>query len=259
MSEETQEVDQVIEATEKPEKKVIKRRAKRRVKSRTVKASSLRKEPVPIPKAEFDETPSDTHADKRTTNQMIKDGLNSINKALIPDENGDVEMKFPVMRDPETKQMMYATQNFRWVSVPPEEVLYYTQSTIIDLHSDHTATVIAEGKRHPVVFDRTYTYKGKVYQRCAWVPSPVVRAGVMYEKKIDRVSRRPVAVIKKIQGSNTPAYQIVSNVETDYRDLKRIYERAYIKRGVSSQIQDDNEALGFMYDSLPIIPTEVAN
>ena len=241
---ETAEVKQTVI----PKKKIMARRSK---------ASSRRKKVVRLPKPEVDDTPIDQKADTRTTEKMIKDGINSINTALVLDENGPIEMKFPVMRDPETKKMMYETRTFRTIDVPYDEVVYYTQNTIIDMHADHTCTVVVGNRRTSVVFDRIYTFKNRIFNRCAWIPDKIIRAGVLYEKKIDRVTRQPIAVLKKLPGTNTEMYQIVGNVQTDYRDLKRIFERVFIKKGIPTTIQEDNELIKFMHDSVPPDEMEV--
>lgn len=239
-----------VKQPEAPKKKVVARRSK---------ASRRRKPTVRMPKPEVDTTPTDQKTDNRTTEKMIKDGITSINTALVQDENGPIKMKFPVMRDPEAKQMIYETRTFRTIDVPYDEVVYYTQNTIIDMHADHTCTVVVGNRRTAIVFDRTYTFKNRVYNRCAWIPDKILRAGTLFEKKIDRVTRQPIAVLKKLPGTNTEMYQIVGNVQTDYRDLKRIFERVFIKKGIPTNIQEDNELIKFMHDSVPPDEMEVGS
>ena len=261
MSDETQKVDEnkvdtaegatVVEAKPAAPRKVVPKK-KKRPHSAARKPEAQKPAPILV-----DNTPTDQKVDLRSTEQMIKDGVNSVNKVLLPDWDGPVEMKFPVMRDPETKQMTYETRRFRWVDTPHEEVLYYTQSTIIDLNSGHTATVVVGNRRTPVVFDRTYTHNGRVYHRCAWIPDKIVRAGVLYEKKIDKITRQPKAALKKIKGTNTPLYQIVGQVQTDYRDLERIFVRVFIKKGVPVNIEEDDKLLQFMHESTPPIMSEM--
>lgn len=260
MSEETQKVDsenKMAETQPEPAKAVVKKSRPKPKRKSPIQRRVHGPGRSPLLEVKRDETPPDPKADQRSTSQMIKDGVNSVNKVLIPDESGDVEMKFPVMRDPEAKQMIYETRRYRWVDVPNDEVLYYTQSTIIDFHSDHTASIVVGNRRTAVVFDRSYAYNGRIYQRCAWIPDKIIRAGVLFEKKIDRITRLPKAVLKKIPGTSTEAYQIVGKAEQDYRDLKRIFERVFIKKGVPANVEEDKALLQFMHDSVPPDEMEV--
>ena len=208
-------------------------------------------------KAEFDNRPMDLKVDQRSDEQRILDAQASVNTAWVRDINGNKKMKVPQFRD-ENGKMIYSEEKFREITVPPDEVVFYTQSVIKDWHSSHAATVVLGNDRHGVVFDRTYTYNGRVYYRCAWIPNKNVRAGVVYEKKIDKRSKMPIAVMKKVPETNTECYQIVGGQEADYRDLKRIFERIWIKKGGSAEVNGDEELNKFMYESVAAIDQEVA-
>jgi hypothetical protein len=178
----------------------------------------------------------------------------SINIALIPDPAGPIKHVVPTMRDPETHKQMYMDVRFKPINVPPDEVLFYTGSPIIDFHATHSDTVSIQGKRTVVVFDRTYTYKDRVIPQCAWVPDKAVRAGILFGKMIDQRTKQPFGVMKKLGDGKTPMFQIVGGKETDYRDLKRIFERVFIK-GEGPKIDDGLDQ--FMHSALGPIPEEV--
>ena len=199
-------------------------------------------------KAKVDSRPSIRELDERTAAQVLDDTERSVNKVLLPDPNGKLKMKFPLMRDPEPPhKMMTEERTFREVEVPHTEVLYYTHGVIMDRNTSHSDTVQIGNQRRGHVFDRTYTYNGKIYHRCAWIPDQVERAGILFKKMINRQTRRPVAVLKKIGGTNDPMYQIIGAGTPEYRDLRRIFERFFIKKQRDAA---DDELDRFSYDAI---------
>jgi hypothetical protein len=133
--------------------------------------------------------------------------------------------------------------------------VFFARGVVMDRNSNHSDSVVIGSERRGHVFDRTYTYNGKLYHRCAYIPNRVERAGILFKKMINRQTRRPVAVLKKFVGTNDPMYQIIGGQEADYRDLRRIFERSFIKR--NKGIEDD-ELDKFQYDSIAPIPQETA-
>jgi hypothetical protein len=113
--------------------------------------------------------------------------------------------------------------------------------------------VLIGTQRRGHVFDRTYEYGGRLYHRCAYIPNRVERAGILFKKMINRQTRRPVAVLKKFAGTNDPMYQIIGGQEAEYRDLRRIFERSFIKRQKGAE---DDELDKFTYDAITPIPQE---
>jgi hypothetical protein len=186
--------------------------------------------------------------------QLIKRQIDSINEALIPDAMGEVIVKRPSMRDPETHQMVYVDVPHKKIDVPAHEVVYYTGGVVSDFHAQCAEGVFIKSKAHSVVFDRTYDYQGKTYYRCAWIPNKEVRAGIVFEKKINPKTKQPIAVMKKLHDDRTPRYQIVERGEGNYRDLKRIFERVFIRSGST----EDEKLDSFMHDAIGPIPEEVS-
>jgi hypothetical protein len=150
--------------------------------------------------------------------------------------------------------MTYIEIPHKQIQVPADEVVYYTGGVVSDWHSQNAEAVWIKNKAHAVVFDRTYDYQGKKYFRCAWIPNKEVRAGIIFEKKIHNQSRRPIAVMKKLKDEKTPRYQIVERGEGNYRDLKRIFERVFIR---SSHMDDEMDK--FAHDAIVPIPEEVSD
>jgi hypothetical protein len=194
-----------------------------------------------------------------TFNAKFAEDSKNINIVLVRDPLGNVKAQFPTQRNPDTKRLEYDVFMHRAVEVPPEEVLFYTGSPVIDIHNTHSATITIKGTRTVVVFDRTYEIGGQVFQQCAWIPDKSVRAGIMFVKMINRQTRRPVAVMRKLGGSTTPAYQIVGSPkkhEAYYRDLRRIFERVFIT-GARPDNRDD-ELDNWMHSVIEPIPQETA-
>lgn len=212
-------------------------------------------EPQKVDKPGFDNRPSIRAVDERSNAQMLQDQLNSVNFAFIPDENGKEKRKYPAYRDPEPPhKMLYVERTLRKIEVPHDEVVFYTHGVIMDRRTSHSDTVMIGNNRIGHVFDRTYTWNGRIYHRCAWIPDKVQRAGIMFCKKISRTTRRPVAVLKKYPGTEEPQYRIVGGQEADYRDLKRIFERAFVNRKLG---QEDDELDKFQYESISPIEAEL--
>ncbi len=197
--------------------------------------------------------------EKLDMQQFLASRGTSINSVLVsvPDEQtGDISMDFPVIRDPETRKMTYRTQWFKIQAVPPNHVAFFTGKEIKDRNNAHADSVEVDRVRMGFIFDRTYTYHKKVYTQCCWIPDEKLRAGVMFEKKVHRQTRRPIAILKKLKGAeNMPAYQIVGAKEPDYRDLRRIFERYFLK---PLALAEDEDLSKFTYDSFEPIPEEVA-
>ncbi len=208
-----------------------------------------------VGKPVMDDRPSVRDLDGRTTAQVLADEMASVNKALIRDPEGKIKRKVPGYRDPEPPHRMIEVElRFTEIEVPHEDVLYYTHGVIMDRLATHSDSVMIGNQRKGFVFDRTYTYNGRLYHRCAWIPNRVERAGILYKKMISRTSRRPVAVLKKIGGTNDPMYQIIGGKEADYRDLRTIFERHFIRRNKG---QEDDELDKFQYEAIGPIAQEI--
>ena len=208
-----------------------------------------------VEKPEVDNRPNICVLDQRSKAQILADEIASINRVLIPDPDGKIKQKFPAYRDPEPPhKMVWVEMSFKEVLVPPTHVLRYTHSVIKDMNASHSDFVMINGQRLGFVFDRTYTHDGKIHHRCAYIPDEIQRAGVLYTIKIDKNTRRPKAVLKRIKGTQDPMYEIIGHKEEDYRALRRVFERYWITK---KQEQDD-ELNNFKFDSITAIPAELA-
>jgi len=187
----------------------------------------------------------------------------SINVVLVVDPEGPIKKAIPTMRDPETHKMTYADVRYRPERVPPTQVLRFNGTPVRDFNSEHSATVDVQGKRTIVVFDRTYDYAGNHFDRCALVMDRIVLSGLLFEKKIDPRSHRPIAVRRRLDANpnsadRTMKYDCIGAKEAELRDLKRIYERIFISQGGPINTRDDDELNKFMYDAIAPIEQEVA-
>ena len=202
----------------------------------------------------IDDRPSVRELDGRSKSQVLADAISSVNKVMVRDPEGKIKQSWPSHRDPEPPhKMINIEMRFSEIEVPHEEVIFFTHGVIMDRNSVHSDSVVIGSERRGHVFDRTYTYNGKLYHRCAYIPNRVERAGILFKKMINRQTRRPVAVLKKFQGTNDRMYQIIGGQEADYRDLRRIFERSFIKR---SRGTEDDELDKFQYDAITPIPQE---
>ena len=209
-----------------------------------------------VDKPGHDNRPSIRPIDERSEAQIQADAIASINKVLVRDPEGKIKHKEPTYRDPEPPhRMIYQEVRYKEIDVPHEEVMFFTHGVIMDRLTSHSATVMIGNNRIGHVFDRTYIWNGRIYHRCAWIPNKVERAGILFAKKINRTTRRPVAVLKKFQGTQEPQYRIVGGQEADYRDLRRIFERAFVNR---KKGMEDDELDKFQYESIAPIEAEIA-
>jgi hypothetical protein len=180
----------------------------------------------------------------------LNDQIHTIRTVLVPNNeidpdkhNGPWIMRC-IGRDPETKKLRVVRIPAREREIDPMEVMQYLGSVVQDRQSVHTATIVYPGKtRNGFVFDHFYYHNGRKEPRCCWIPNPVHRAALVYEKAVDKRTREAFARIKRIKGpmgtdSGEPMYKIFGAKEADYRDLKRIFERHFLKRGPEDLADD---------------------
>jgi hypothetical protein len=171
--------------------------------------------------------------------------------ATIPDPEVRIEthagpwIVYPLQKDPDNKNKWIENRvPAKRIPIPPDEVLFYRGGVVRDHLSVHSATVVIGRERRIFIFDRFYVFEGKEYARCCWIPDIKWRAGVLFMKKIDRRSKKGVAILKKLANSTEPAYKIVKAREYDYRDLKRWFERIWIKGyQIDESLSQDESAL----------------
>lgn len=208
-----------------------------------------------VDKPGFDNKASIGVPNDRSQVQIQADMMASVNSVMVRDPEGPIKVKEPTFRDPEPPhKMQYHEVRYKEIQVPHEDVIFYTHSVVMDRNNSHSATVLLGNNRLVHIFDRTYTWNGRIYHRCAWIPNRVERAGILYCKMIHRITRRPIAVLRSFKGTSEPMYRIVGGQEADYRDLKRIYERAFISR---KHGEEDDELDKFQYDAITPIEAEL--
>lgn len=148
-------------------------------------------------------------------------------------------------RDREDGRMMVVRLKAKAVPIEPWMVMQYLGSVIMDHQSVHTNNVVLGKRRHGYCFDRFYIdpRNGKRYERCCLITDRVHQAGLMYEKIIDKRTRKALARIRRQRGPmnqfiDDPMYRVIGASEGDYRDLKRLFERHFLKRG-DEELADD--------------------
>jgi hypothetical protein len=157
--------------------------------------------------------------------------------------------------NPETKRLRVVRIPAKRVPILPGQIMRYLGNVIQDLNSVHTGNIVFQRRRWGYVFDRFFYYNGKKLVRCCLVEDRIHQAGLMYEKYVQRKTRRAKARIRRIPGTDAPMYEVVGAKETDYRDLKRLYERHFLN--LSDRLEDADPAFMKLIESgMPLIPTE---
>jgi len=163
----------------------------------------------------------------------------------LPDSHAGPWIERCVGRDPETKKLKVVRMKARWVQIEPWMVIAYLGNVVQDHMSVHTANVSYKKQRHGYVFDRFYVdpRNGKRYDRCCLVLDKIHQASLMYEKLVSKRTRKRFSAIKQIRGplgkaTGNPMYKVIGANETDYRDLKRIFDRHFLF-GPNEELADD--------------------
>jgi len=167
--------------------------------------------------------------------------INTLDFMLVPDPDSPIEshagpwIERCIGRDPETRKMRVVRIRAKRVAIEPSMVMQYLGSVVQDHLSVHSNSIVFSGTRHGYVFDRFFIdpRNNKRYERCCLVTDRVHQAGLMYEKAVDKRSRKGYARIRRIRGvmgqlTDDPMYRVVGYKEADYRDLKRLFERHYL-------------------------------
>ena len=155
-----------------------------------------------------------------------------------------------VGRDPETKKMRVVKMPARESQILPSQVMRYRGSVIQDKQSTHKADVLIGKQRHGYIFDRFFYHNKTKLARCALVEDRAHQAGLLYERVVDKVSRRVFARIRRIKNTQDPMYEVIGASETDYRDLKRLYERHFLRR--NDQGANDPALDKLISDGIPL-------
>jgi len=148
-----------------------------------------------------------------------------------------------VGRDPETGKMRVVRVRAKEVKIAPDQIMQYLGSVVQDHQSVHSPTIMYQRRRWGYTFDRFYMHNNKRIERCCLVLDRGHQAGLMYEKMVDKKSNKAFSRIRQIkgqdgQGTGNPMYKVVGVKEGYYRDLKRLFERHFLKRGDESLADD---------------------
>lgn len=176
------------------------------------------------------------------TEQEITIGsrINTLTEMLVhdpdlPDSHSGPWIERCIGRDPETKKLKVVRLKAKLVKIEPWMVMAFLGNVVQDHLSVHTANVMYKKQRHGYVFDRFYEdpRSKKRYERCALVLDRVHQAGLMYERLVNKQTRKRFAAIRCIRGplgksTGNPMYKIIGATENDYRDLKRLYEKHFL-------------------------------
>lgn len=145
-------------------------------------------------------------------------------------------------RNPETHKLIIEKIPAKVVKVEPSQIVRYRGNVAADLNSVHTANFSLRGKRECYVFDRFFSYKGKRLERCCLVMDRIAQAGLLYEKKVSKKTFKGIARLKQIRANGVETgkamYEVIGAEEPDYRDLKRLFERHYMRK-TEDDIADD--------------------
>jgi hypothetical protein len=150
-----------------------------------------------------------------------------------------------VGRDKEDGRLQVVRIRARAVPIEPLMVMQYLGSVIRDKQAVHTTSVLLKSRRYGYCFDRFYIdpRNQKRFERCALVTDRIHQSGMMYEKIVDKRTRKALARIRRQRGPmnqpvDDPMYRVIGASEGDYRDLKRLFERHFLKRG-DEDLADD--------------------
>ncbi len=146
---------------------------------------------------------------------------------------------YPIGRNSQSGKMMVEKIPAKEVEVPPEHIMRYLGSVVRDRQSVHSNSVLyPKGRRNGYVFDCFYIHKGKRLERICLVENRTHQAGLMYEKYVHPKLKRGFARIRRIVGTENAMYEVVGQGEVYYRDLKRLFERHFLKRGEGAVPED---------------------
>jgi len=161
----------------------------------------------------------------------------------LPDSHAGPFIERCQGRDQNTGKMIIVKLKAREVPILPEQMMRYRGSVVRDMMSVHTYFVNYKGRRWGYSFDIFYMHNGKRYERCCLIMDRIHQAGLMYEKVVGKKTMKAFSRIRQIKGyggqaTGEPMYEVIGQKEEYYRDLKRLYDRHFLKRG-NEELADD--------------------
>jgi len=175
--------------------------------------------------------------------------VNTLKEMLVEDPNKSSSghtgpwIERCVGRDPETRKLRVVRIPAKYIPINPDMIVEYLGSVVQDHQAVHSPSVVYQKRRWGYSFDRFYYHNGKRLDRCALVLDKIHQAGLLYEKMVDRKTRKPFARIRQMKGpsgkgTGNPMYKIPGVQEGYYRDLRRLFERHFLNRGDESLAED---------------------
>jgi len=168
--------------------------------------------------------------------KVLGQEVHTLDYVHIEDSNGDSFIDRCVGKNQDTHKYMVVRVPARRVKIEPHQVMQYLGTVVKDHQAVHTGVAKTPHSRRAIgyAFDRFYIHDGKKYARCCYVPNMVHQAYLLFEKIVDRRTRKPRAIIRRQrttfgQPSDSPVYKVLGVGEAHYRDLKRIFERNFLK------------------------------
>jgi len=162
--------------------------------------------------------------------------VHTLDYVLVEDPNGEHFIERCVGKNQDTHKYMVVRIPATRVKIEPHQVMQYLGTVVKDHQSVHTGVAKSPRSRRAIgySFDRFYIHDKKRYERCCYVPNMVHQAYLMFEKVVDRHTRKPRAIIRRQrtsfgQPSDSPVYKVLGVGEAHYRDLKRIFERNFLR------------------------------
>lgn len=178
--------------------------------------------------------------------------VNTLSTVLVKDPDASPNHLGPWIeqcmgRNPETHKLMVVRIPAKEIKVTPDQMMQYLGSVIMDHQAVHTGNVLVKHRRWGYCFDVFFMNNGKREARCCYVPNHIHQAGLMFEKMVDRRTRKAFSRIKQIKGPlgkgiGEPMYRMLitdkKEKEGHYRELKRLYDRHFLRRG-QEELADD--------------------
>jgi len=184
-----------------------------------------------------------TEAEAKTGFQFNTRKTMLVHDPMLPDSHAGPFIERCLGRDQNTRQLIMERLKAREVEILPEQMMRYRGNVVQDFNSVHTCFVVYNRRRWGYVFDAFFVYNGKKYDRCCLVLDRIHQAGLMYEKVVGKKTMKAFSRIRQIKGfmgqaTGEPMYEVIGQKEGYYRDLKRLYDRHFLKRG-NEDLADD--------------------
>jgi len=174
--------------------------------------------------------------------------IHTIDTMLIEDADAGEDHMGPfiercVGRNPESHKLMVVRVRAKTIKVMPYQIMQYLGNVVQDHQAVHTGNVLFKKRRWGYSFDHFYKFNGKLQPRCCLVLDKVHQAALLHEKMVDRKSRKAFSRIRQIKGplgqsTGNPQYKVLGVKEDYYRELKKIFEKYFLKRGDESLAED---------------------